>query len=977
MRTASFLALALGLSGYAGTYAPGQEPPKGPVPKPQVIYGQFRELMADGKYDIAANFLQSFVESNPTEADFLAIEKKYGTTAFTQLRTVPKWSDDPATDKKARANVEEAVKRAREAGDRLLRDPARVQKYVRNLGRTYEERAFAEIELKRIGDFAVPFMVDELRAARDGPLAAGILAAIPKLEGHTVAGWIAALDGLTPDQQYGVLRGIAAREDALILQAAAQTDLTPFLWRVLNQPADQNPTLREYARDLLTRLRPGTKPAALNPAAELVGLGTAFYDHKARFTGVKTNPDGTPSTVPVWVWDATDPAAPKLKLNDDVPVGQAEEYYGLRYARWALERRADYEPAQMLILALAAERAIERAKFGTLAAAEPAVYKLLADAPAGVLTDLLDRALARKKSGLALSMLQVLGDRADRSSVPLMARALDYPDPQVQLVAANALLRSPAPVPPAARGRIVEILRRAAGADAGAPGNAKGTALVADPNKQRADATAVLLRGLGYDVEVFVTNRDMLRRVAKSSDFDVLLIDHHTPNPELIDTVGQLQRDPRAGNRPTFVVASTDRPRVPTFDQLVVRFAALIAATENEVVPMPPPFVPDPRMTPEELATARKRVQENRDGQFRTTAAQRMARLQRVIDTTGLNLTDTQRLLLNLRVELITYAVLAAEFPLSPESSPGTAEHLRKLRRQIDIQPPSPAYGAGTPTTDLLRLMERFEIDLAAVPTARERFERLYSRVDPADLGLPVETFRDPVLEARLLKTLRNYPLVRVIPEPHGRAALAGDLGAAQADPAQAPRDPAEKRAAQRTAIEWLRRMATGDVPGFDVKPAEPELRAALRWDDLAEPAVDAVSRFPSADAQRALLELALNTGKPLPLRTKAADAVIRHVQVNGKGIAKSLLDPLAQLTDVEPDPTLRAKLLTLSGLLVEKPATIPDPATGKPIPNPASFVNQLKGYAPPLLPAPPKGPDPKIEPEKKEPEKKEPDKKP
>jgi CheY-like chemotaxis protein len=690
-----------------------------------------------------------------------------------------------------------------------------------------------------------------------------------------------------------------------------------------------------------------------------VALARTFYDRTARFSGTLTNPDGT-ATVPMWVWDASDPVNPKLVKLEEVPVGQAEEYYGLRYARWALERKPDYEPAQGLILALAAERAVERAKFGNLARTEPAVYKLLADAPSPVLMDLLNRGLNQKKTALVLAMVQVLGDRADRDAATppqgapdrpsLLVRALSYPDPQVQFEAAIALLRSPVPVPSAVRGQIVDILRRAAGADPGVPSASVGTALIADPSKPRSDALATLLRGLGYNVEVFTTGRDLQRRVARASDFDLILIDRHTPNPLLIDLVGQLQADVKAANRPVFVIASTDRQRVPTFDQLLVRFAALIAATEYQIVPMPPVYVPDPRDTPEEIEARRRSNQETRDSVFATTVyyrvtdpltreereAGRLPRLKQIVESTGLQLTETQQLLLNMRMELITYAVLAAEFPVSPQSAPGTARHIADLRRRIALQPPSPPYGTGTPTTDLLRLLERFEIDVARVPTAQKRFEDLYASVDPVELGLPVETFRDPVLEARLTRTLQNYPAVRIIPEPYGRAELAEDLAAAFADSSQAPRDPAEKRAAQQLAVHWLSLMATGDVPGYDIKPAEAELRSALRVDALAADAITAVATIGTAEAQQDLLSLALTGGRPVPLRSAAADATIRHIRVHGKSIPKSLIDPLVEQADQEPDPGLRGKLLTLKGMLAYKPG---------------EFLDQLKGYSPPLLP--------------------------
>lgn len=948
MRSLSLFGFALLLCGFTvSTPSTAQQPPKD-SPKALTLFGNFRELMAEGRYDIAANFLEAFLKANPTDSELLELERKFGSTVFNNLRTIPKWSDDPNLEKQARANVEKLVARSQAANAKLLQDPARVQKYINNLGATYEERVFAELELRRTGDFAVPFMVDTLRVTRDKEVYEGILGAIKQLNSSTIAGWIAALDGLTPDQQYGVISAILARPDALNLQQYAQSDLTPILWRILAQPADQQPALRAFAAETLQRLKPGVKVTSSQPVAELTALAQAFYDRTPQFSGAKTNPGAT-STVPMWIWDTKDPANPRLIKLDDVPVGNAEEYYGLRYARWALERQPNFEPAQALILALAAERAVERARYANLARTEPATFKLLSDAPSSVLNELLNRGLNQNKTALVLAMVQVLGDRADRDAATptagtptkpsLLVRALSYPDHQVQFEAAVALLRSPVPVPSAVRGQVVDILRRAAAVDSGSSSGSKGTALISDPNKRRSDSLANLLRGLGYDVEVFSTGRDLLRRISRASDFDVLFIDRHTVVPELIDLVGQLSADTKVANRPTFVIASPDKPPVPTFDQLLLRFAALIAATENEIVAMPAVFVPDPRDTPEQNETVRKTNQERRDGVFLSTAANRMDRLKRLVETTGISFAPTQKLLYELRLELITYAVLGAEFPISHESAPATYANIQRLKRQIALQPPSPPYGTGTPTTDLLKLLERFEIDLARVPSAQQRFDSLYSKVDAVELGLPVETFRDPALETRLAKLLHNYPTIRIIPEPNARDELAADLKTAFATAHQAPRDPAEKRAAQQVAVHWLRKMAAGERPGFEVKVAEPELRAALRVDALAADAIAAVERFGTAESQQDLLALALTEGRPIQLRTQAADAAIRNIQAHGKSIPKSLIDPLIQAAEKEPDLGLRGKLLTLKGMLAYQPL---------------GFLNQLNQYSPPLVPPAP-----------------------
>jgi len=899
---------------------------------------------------VAANYLQAFLDSNPSDADFLEIERRQGTTAFTQLRTVPKWSDDAGVEKQARASVEEAIKRSRAASEKQLRDPARIAKYIANLGATPEERIYAEIELRRMGDFVVPFMVNELRQTRDNNLYAGILSAIKQQEGHAIQGWVAALDGLRPEHQAGVVSAIAGREDVLKLQTFAQSDITPYLWKVIGLTQEnEDKSLRRMAEDLLQRMYPGMKLDFKQPEEKLVAAARSFYDHSARFAAARTNPDGSPSTVPLWVWDTK---SERLAKVEDVPIGTAEEYFGLRYARWALEVKPDYQSAQATILALAAERAMERARYGNLATAEPATFQLLSEAPSGTLAELLNFALNHKKTALVLAMLQVLGDRGDRdvatppAGTParpsLLVKALSYPDPQVQFAAANAILRSPVPAPPEVRRQIIDILRRAAAADPGVPSSVKGTALLADPSRTRGDATAHLLRGLDYNVEIFRTGRDLQRRVARASDFDLILIDHHTPNPTLIDLIGQLSADTKTAARPTIVIASTDKPRVPTYDQLLVRFAALIAATELQLPDVPPVFVHDLRDPPAVNEKNRQATREKRDAALRAVVLNRMGRLQRVVDSTGLELSPAQKQLFDFRMELITAVVLSIDHPITPESSPGAAHQLQELRLRLERQPPSPPYGAGPPTTALLKLIERFEIDLARVPAAQKRFDEIYSRVNPADLGLPVERFRDPAIEARIARTLREYPAVRIIPEPFGGFELVEELKAVYADPMQAPRDPAAKRAAQKTAVEWLSKMATGALPGFDVKSAEPELRAALNVPELADSAIDGVGSFGSAVAQQDLLSVAITGGLALPTRIKAADATIHHIQVNGKLIPKTLIGPLGERARTEPDAALRGKLATLAGMLDYQQA---------------SFTNQLKSYSPPIVPiAPPKG---------------------
>jgi hypothetical protein len=397
-----------------------------------------------------------------------------------------------------------------------------------------------------------------------------------------------------------------------------------------------------------------------------------------------------------------------------------------------------------------------------------------------------------------------------------------------------------------------------------------------------------------------------------------------------------------------------DAPTPPSLDQLLLRFALLIGATETDPLGMPDPYVPDLRKSEEDRFRDRATIQERRDNVFHAALVSRMDRLQRVLDTTGLELTDDQKFQMKLRIEQVTTAVLAAEYPLTPVSAPRSYLNYLAIIKQIGVQPSVPAYKRRVGVDQLMKLIERLETDVERDKASNAKYEALRTRVDAGALGLTVEPTRDLDTEAKLTRQLRHYSGVRVIPEPPSRFWLEADINAVFRDPADRPRDPAEKKAGAKLAISWLAKMATGEVPGFDAKPAAPELLAALRIDDTAGEAIDGVSRFRTAEAQQALLSLALTINRPMPLRVKAADAAIRHIQLNGKLTTPTLIDGIVDQAGKEADPDLRAKMQVLKGLLA---------------PNGKDYVADLKNYNPPLVPPPPMAP-PMAEPKPKEKEK-------
>ena len=878
-----------------------------------------RELMQRGKFDLAAEQLKAFVAANPTPADLFIIQNKFGNSVFLHLRNVLRWNDNETAEKEAKATVEEIIKRSEEASKAAGRDPVKIQTHVRNLAGSREDRLFAQMQLKQAGDAVTPVMVELLRSTNDPPLRSAILTAIPTLVPDTVPGFLASLEGMPNDVKAPLLEALANRADILNLLANTETDFTPYLWYYAGLPTDTPSTVRTTSLALLDALTAGAS-AKKKPEAELTRLAQPFI---ARTAGFRTL-DKVGNKVKVYSWNKD----ALLVRIDEITPAQAEEYYGLKYLRWAIERNAAYEPAQMAFVSLATERAVERAKFGDLSKTEPAVYQLLSAAPSPLLTTLLRGALADKRTALVLGLLQAIGDRAQKEPLagsgkdrPSPAvQALTYPDPRVQFAAALALLRSPGAPTHGQSTKIVEILKRALGADAdGANSGKLGRALIADPSAERGEKLASTFRDSGYAAERVASGRQLMRRLAQASDYDLIVIDRHIVDPLLTDLLAQVAADTNAARRPVLLVASTDAIKPVPFEHLLLRLALMIAATETEDIKVPEPYVRDPNRPLDDPEKLKVETFERRDNKLGDLAGYRIKRMKRLVEAADIATSVDLGTRLDLRIPQLTYAALVAEYKATATSAPRTVKQAQvtstvvQNRKELDN-----AARSVKDTENLIRLMDQLESTMN--DAQKKKFEDLRALVRAEDLGLEFDSSRDAELEASLQKQVKTHPGVRVIPEPISTGNLKADIGLSFADAADQPRDAAERKAAAKVAAEWLRKIALDEIPGYDVKPAEAALRKALADDDLAVDAAESLARIGSGDAQQALVNLAIQTDRSAPIRLKAADAAIRHVQGFGKLTAAAMAAQAATVAAAEPDAGLKAKVGVLARLIATAP---------------------------------------------------------
>ncbi len=257
-----------------------------------------------GKFDLAADFLKGFLAKNPTDEELLQIEEKDGYAAFLRLLTIPE----------LRADARTLVDRAAEVVQKHLGDPKRISSLIKSLsGATREERTYALGQLRRSSAAAIPALV---AALLETPITSdehrAILGALPRLNASAAPPLVAALDVNNPEVRLELLD---------VLERRGESSVAPWLWYWSGSPK-QPEFVRKKAAEALAALlhqSPDKLPAA---KAALTREAERYYRHEVHF------PD--PAAVTVWRWEG------KELVSQTVTASQAEEYYGLRFARQAL-----------------------------------------------------------------------------------------------------------------------------------------------------------------------------------------------------------------------------------------------------------------------------------------------------------------------------------------------------------------------------------------------------------------------------------------------------------------------------------------------------------------------------------------------------------------------------------------------------------------------------------------------------------------
>jgi hypothetical protein len=507
-----------------------------------------------GKFDLAALHLKRLLEKEPKEdvdKELMLIEEAQGMSGFLKFQQIKKWSEIPGFQKEAEKNVDLLIQRVTAALDKHLSDPKRINKFIQNLdAETPEERAYAFVQLDRSRARAASYLIETLERTKFNQALYGrIVEAMVRLNPEIVPAFLEALKARNvKDAQAPELRSTLID----IVRRRADKRAIPYLWHLSSSPI-YPPEIQAKAKATLAVLLK-TPVEELPPAKmALTELAERYYQHKVKFAD--------PKGIKIWPWNGHSLASAPVLLT----APQAEELYGLRYAREALDLAPAYKPAQQVFLNLTLDHtfAFEPDQFHL--SKRPADLKnLLATIDSDLLLATLDRGLVESNLQVILPTIEALGERGEVRAARLsnsgqpfgLVKALFYPDRRVQFAAVQAMLRLPGVKVPVASQRIVEVLRRFLAAEA------QPKALVAFTPKDKAAEMRKLVKELGFEPVLVNTIKEAFENLNRSADFDLILMTANS-SPDLPFALAQFRGDQDSGRLPLLVLADKkDRERL-------------------------------------------------------------------------------------------------------------------------------------------------------------------------------------------------------------------------------------------------------------------------------------------------------------------------------------------------------------------------------------------------------------------------------
>jgi hypothetical protein len=550
-----------------------------------------------GKFDVAGLHLGKLVakiveadkakEADKVDDQLYKIEEAEGLSTFLRLRNITRWFQNPELDQKARKDVGFLIDRVTLVLEKRLSNPIRIQKLVQQLfSKSPEERIYAIKQLRRAGERAAPYLVDALSAAARAPGS--------KQRYHELKETLSLLGPEIVPPMLEVLQSPADKDYQEVEVRLAVLDLVqqfrekraiPYLWHLSASPK-YPPMIRARARQALAAVLGVGLDKLPEPRVALTRLAEQYYHHQAKYDDVRHEtppPTGEPAysyKVVIWPWNGTQLGRPSNnppgRFPDLVPAALADHFFGLRYARQALDLDPAYQPAQIVFLSLTLDQGFSYYRDQFLSKAMTKQYHdLLATVDADLLMATLDRGLADRNVAVILPLVRALGERGEvRAARPGgagnpggLVRALYFPDARVQWEAAQAVIHLPGRPSPEVAARVVEILGRFLADEPPVRALAVGV-----PEKDRATVRKAL-QDAGFDPVLTTNRQDTFAVLHHSASINAILIHPAFPVRDLPFLLSNLRADGDSGQLPILLLSPVPYPE--TYRALAARYAGV------------------------------------------------------------------------------------------------------------------------------------------------------------------------------------------------------------------------------------------------------------------------------------------------------------------------------------------------------------------------------------------------------------------
>lgn len=537
------LVLVLLGTGTAAVAQPGPESFAKAPGTPLELWDAVDYLVRVGKPAQAVPYLNQFLRSKPDDATLLEIRDRYGVGSILRL------DEHPETRAQARPLLDLLTAASR----RHARQAERITKFIGLLTASPEEQEYALDQLREAGPYAVPFFVEAVaspnQASQDRAL---LVRNMGRLGRSAVPALIAVLDSPDPT---------LVADAAEALGRIGDRRAVPFLTAL----AARGDGSARRALSLLTGRSFENQPRA--PVRVLAGEARKYHLHTIEFPG---------ETVEVWSWVEGQGPRPRT-----VSRSEAEAILGLRFARQALDLDPADRPAQVTLLSLALEKALEREGPGSFPAQDPAGASVLALASGpDVLGDVVRQALADGHSDLAAAAVGLLGRVADRDALttdrpPPLVEALSAPDRRVQYTAAEVLVELAPRRSFPGSSRVVPVLARFVAHPSAAP-----KAVIIDGAINRANQVGALIEGLGYEPMVATGGEQGFGLASETADVEVIFLEPTQLQGAwtFVDTLSNLRADARTKGIPIILLGPLKlRERMEKIGRTYPRMAFLVS----------------------------------------------------------------------------------------------------------------------------------------------------------------------------------------------------------------------------------------------------------------------------------------------------------------------------------------------------------------------------------------------------------------